>query len=158
MSTRAGRVKHRCLITRAQATLDDGEQWWRTLDLLLTEIIEHALENAGLRRIVYRSTNSRALWICRESDERVITLLTGFVTRGSLAGVFQTAGSRWACRMLYRAADAFLHDLISTRSPIDVRLVIRSVLEAAHRALGDHLPLPDCLPDHPGPALRETDQ
>ncbi|MBT2450011.1 TetR/AcrR family transcriptional regulator [Streptomyces sp. ISL-43] len=140
------------LITRAEAVLDDGEQWWRTLDRLLTEVIEHALENAGLRRIVYRSANARALRICRESDERVISLLTAFVTRGSLAGAFQSAGPHWACRMLYRAADAFLHDLISARSPIDARLVTRSVLEAAHRTLGDPLPLPDSPPEHPRPA------
>lgn len=129
------------LLARADAILDDAGPWWDTLDRLLARIIDHALEHTGLRRIVHRSANARALRICRASDERVIALLADFVTRGSRDGAFRVTHPHWTGRMLYRATDALLREQLSApvRVPVDRRELTRSVLEAAHRTLGDTL-------------------
>ncbi|MET9428545.1 TetR/AcrR family transcriptional regulator [Streptomyces sp. NPDC003036] len=137
------------LLVRAEAILGDGAPWWDTLDRLLAGIIDHALEHTVLRRIVYRSANARALRICRASDERVIAVLAAFVTRGAQDGAFRTTHPHWAGRMLYRAIDALLRDQISAPAPADAQPLVRSVLESAHRTLGDARPASP--PPHPHP-------
>ncbi|GAA3378508.1 hypothetical protein GCM10020367_58290 [Streptomyces sannanensis] len=119
-----------------QETLAQGQAWWPTMDALLERLIEHAVENAELHRLVYGSANARALELCKESNARVIDLICEFVRRGAVAGAFRSANPDWAFRMVYHAADGLLDDLIARKEPIDTAEVTRSVLELAHRALG----------------------
>jgi AcrR family transcriptional regulator len=111
------------------------DSWLATVDQLLATLIEHAVEHAELHRIVYSSANSRALELCKQSNQRVIELLIEYV----LANAEQnTAGIDYnlACRMIYHAADGVLDDLIARRTEIDVPHVIGCVLAMAHATLG----------------------
>lgn len=123
-------------VDTTQEILDSGEPWWPTIDELLTSLIRHAVSNAELHRLVYGSANARALELCRESNSRVMDLISDFVTRGTAAGAFQTSNPDWTSRMIYHAADGLLDDVISRQTPIDTTEITRNVLELTHRALG----------------------
>ncbi|WP_101257886.1 TetR/AcrR family transcriptional regulator [Streptomyces barkulensis] len=125
-------------VATTEEILARGEAWWPTIDELLITLIEHAVDNAGLHRIVYGSANAKALELCKESNARVVDLMCDFVSRGATAGAFRCHNPDWAFRMVYHAADGLLDDLIARRTPIDTAEVTRSVLELAHRTLGDH--------------------
>ncbi|MGW3658758.1 TetR/AcrR family transcriptional regulator [Streptomyces sp. NPDC005151] len=120
-----------------QEILAQGNAWWPTMDELLQRFLEHAIENAELHRLVYGSANAKALELCKESNARVVGLICDFVRRGAVAGAFRSASSEWAFRMIYHAADGLLDDLIAGAAPIDTAAISRSVLEMAHRTLGD---------------------
>ncbi|MCD0484172.1 TetR/AcrR family transcriptional regulator [Streptacidiphilus sp. ASG 303] len=120
--------------------LDEGGAWWPTLDRLIRALVEHAVGNAELHRIVYQSANGRALELCRLSNQRVVDLMADFVARGTLAGAFSAQDTRLACRLVFHAADGLLDDLISRREDIDLDAVTAAVLELAHRGLGDPEP------------------
>ncbi|MDX3434156.1 TetR/AcrR family transcriptional regulator [Streptomyces sp. ME01-18a] len=120
-----------------QEILRKGQAWWPTMDELLRRLLEHAIENAELHRLVYGSANGKALELCKESNARVIDSICDFVRRGAAAGAFQSANPEWAFRMVYHAADGLLDDLIADGAPIDAKAVSRSVLEMAHRTFGD---------------------
>lgn len=124
------------VLRTAEDILDQGHAWWPTIDQLLAALVRHAVDNVELHRIVYSTANAKALEICRACDERVIRLMTAFVTRGTHAGAFQATNPQWACRMLYHAAHSLLHHLITADEPVDTERVTHSVLETAHRALG----------------------
>lgn len=123
------------VLRSAEDILGQGQAWWPTIDRLLTALVEHAVDNAELHRIVYSTANAKALEMCRACDERVIDLLTDFTARGAHAGAFHSTHPRWTCRMLYHATHSLLHHLITAGGPIDTALVTRSVLETAHRTL-----------------------
>lgn len=120
-----------------RAMLDEGGAWWPSLDRLIRSMVEHAVENAALHRIVYRSANAKALELCHASNQRVVDLMCEFVARGSLVGAFRARDTGLACRMVFHAADGLLDDLISRDEPIDLEEVTASILELAHRGLGD---------------------
>ncbi|GGW79802.1 TetR/AcrR family transcriptional regulator [Streptomyces caelestis] len=120
-----------------QEILAQGNAWWPTMDELLQRLLEHAIENAELHRLVYGSANAKALELCKESNARVMDLICGFVRRGAVAGAFRSASPEWTFRMIYHAADGLLNDLIAGGAPLDTAAINRSVLEMAHRALGD---------------------
>lgn len=124
-------------VATTELILAEGGAWWPTIDRLLSSLIEQAVSNAELHRIVYGSANAKALELCKESNARVVDLMCAFVTRGATAGAFQATDPDWAFRMIYHAADGLLDDLISGGGPIDTTQVTRSVLELAHRGLGD---------------------
>jgi AcrR family transcriptional regulator len=113
-----------------------GEAWWPTLDELLTQLIQHAVDHAELHRLVYGSANAKALDLCKESNARVVNRICEFVVRGEHAGAFRSRNADWAFRMIYYAADGLLEDLIAQGGPIDTDEVTRSILELAHRTLG----------------------
>ena len=125
------------IVTTAQDILDEEATWWSTVDRLMTTLIEHALRNAELHRIVYGSANAKALELCRQANQRVIDLVGDFVERGTQDGAFQARDTRLAFQMTYHAADDLLDDLIARGDAIDSDQVIASVLELVHRALGD---------------------
>ncbi|AQS65623.1 TetR/AcrR family transcriptional regulator [Streptomyces pactum] len=125
-----------------QEILGKGQAWWPTMDELLCRLLEHAIDNAELHRLVYGSANAKALEMCKESNARVVDSICDFVRRGAVAGAFRSANPEWAFRMVYHAADGLLDDLIADGTPIDAEAVRRSVLEMAHRTLGD----PDLTP------------
>lgn len=124
------------VVVTAEGVLREGDTWWPTVDRLLSALLDQALSNADLHRIVYGTANAHALDICRAADERVIDLMASFITRGTCAGAFRVARPSWTCRMLYRAADSLLHELILAGAPIDAQELKGSFLELAHRALG----------------------
>jgi len=117
--------------------LSKGDAWWPTLDQLLAQLIEHAIDHSELHRLVYGSANAKALELCKESNARVIDLICDFITRGATAGAFQSRNPDWALRMIFHAADGLLDDLISRQEPIDTKAVTDSIQELAHRTLGD---------------------
>ncbi|QNP68963.1 TetR/AcrR family transcriptional regulator [Streptomyces roseirectus] len=119
-----------------RAMLDEGGAWWPSLDRLIRSMIEHAVRNADLHRLVYRSANAKALELCHASNQRVVDLMSDFVARGTLVGAFHARDTRLACRMIFHAADGLLDDLISLDEPIDLEEVTAAVLELAHRGLG----------------------
>ncbi|MFB7501954.1 TetR/AcrR family transcriptional regulator [Streptomyces broussonetiae] len=129
------------VVRTAEDILGQGQAWWPTVDRLLTALVQHAVDNAELHRIVYSTANAKALEMCRSCDERVIRLMTAFAARGTHAGAFHAANPQWACRMLYHATHSLLHHLITAGGPIDTGPVVRSVLEAAHRTLAAPDPL-----------------
>ncbi|WP_416971077.1 TetR/AcrR family transcriptional regulator [Streptomyces sp. 4F14] len=120
-----------------RAMLDEGGAWWPSLDRLITTMVEHAVENATLHRIVYRSANAKALELCHASNQRVVDLMCDFVARGTLVGAFRARDTQLATRMIFHAADGLLDDLISLEEPIDLDEVTATILELAHRGLGD---------------------
>ncbi|MET9428529.1 TetR/AcrR family transcriptional regulator [Streptomyces sp. NPDC003036] len=120
-----------------QEILGRGQAWWPTMDELLLRLLDHAIENAELHRLVYGSANAKALELCKESNARVVDAICDFVRRGAVAGAFRSTNPEWAFRMIYHAADGLLDDLIADGSPIDAEAISRSVLEMAHRTLGD---------------------
>ncbi|ARZ65794.1 TetR/AcrR family transcriptional regulator [Streptomyces sp. HU2014] len=122
---------------------DTTGAWWPAVDRLLTALIRHAADHAALHRIVYGSANARALELCKASNARVIDLMSAFVTRGAHAGAFTCQDPDWTFRMIYHAADGLLDDLINRPSPLDTPRITRSVLELAHRALGNPTPAAD---------------
>ncbi|MFJ6610938.1 TetR/AcrR family transcriptional regulator [Streptomyces sp. NPDC091289] len=124
-----------------QEILAQGNAWWPTMDELLRKLLDHAIENAELHRLVYGSANAKALELCKESNARVVDLICDFVRRGAAAGAFRSASPEWAFRMVYYAADGLLDDLIAGGAPIDAVAINRSVLEMAHRTLGDPDPV-----------------
>jgi AcrR family transcriptional regulator len=119
-----------------QEILGQGNAWWPTMDELLRRLLEHAIENAELHRLVYGSANAKALELCKESNARVVDSICDFVRRGAIAGAFRSASPEWAFRMIYHAADGLLDDLIADGAPLDTEAISRSVLEMAHRTLG----------------------
>ncbi|MGW4500406.1 TetR/AcrR family transcriptional regulator [Micromonospora sp. NPDC004336] len=123
-------------VVTTEQVLDRGGAWWPTVDELLTELIDHAVRNAELHRLVYGSANAKALRLCRESNARVIELICEFVVRGAAAGAFRSARPDWTFRMIYHAAHGLLDDLIVRGDPLDTAKITRDVLELAHRALG----------------------
>lgn len=124
------------IVTTTQDILGVDAGWWPTVDRLLTALIEHAVRNADLHRIVYGSANATALEICKRANQRVIDLICAYVTEGAEAGAFQARDPAMAFRMVYHAADGLLDDLIAADTPIDVAEVTAAVLELAHRGLG----------------------
>ncbi|GIF15663.1 TetR/AcrR family transcriptional regulator [Actinoplanes teichomyceticus] len=124
-------------VATTEEILARGGAWWPTIDELLTALIDHAVEHAELHRLVYGSANAKALELCRASNARVIDLICEFVTRGAAAGAFRTRQPAWTFRMIYHAADGLLDDLIAGGAPLDTAEITRSVLELAHRSLGD---------------------
>ena len=120
-----------------RAMLDEGGAWWPSLDRLIRTLVEHAVENSSLHRIVYGSANAKALELCHVSNQRVVDLMCDFVARGTLVGAFRARDTRLACRMIFHAADGLLDDMISRDEPIDLADVTASILELAHRGLGD---------------------
>ncbi|MDH6131847.1 AcrR family transcriptional regulator [Kitasatospora sp. MAA4] len=124
-------------LTTTRRILDSGNAWWPTLDELNSTLIEHAVRNAELHRIIYGSANGKALELCKRSNQRVIDLICAFVAQGARAGAFRATDDDLACRMLYHAVDGLLDELISRREPLDTPRIIRSVLEMSHRTLGD---------------------
>jgi AcrR family transcriptional regulator len=131
-------------LTTTQDILGAGGSWWSTYDQLLTALLEHAVQNARLHRIVYSSGNARAIELCKQSNRRVVNLIGGFVQDGTKAGAFHAADPELACRMIYHAADGMLDELIAHREHLDQQHVLRAVLQLAHRALGhpDEIPPP----------------
>jgi AcrR family transcriptional regulator len=123
------------IITTTQSILGEGTAWWPTIDRLLSTLIEHAVRNAALHRIVYGSANAKALEICKQANQRVIDQICDFVTEGARAGAFQATDPALAFRMIYHAADGLLDDLITQGGDIDTDQVIGAVLELTHRAL-----------------------
>ncbi|MFC9244749.1 TetR/AcrR family transcriptional regulator [Streptomyces sp. NPDC057136] len=117
--------------------LDEGGAWWPSLDRLIRTLVEHAVENASLHRVVYRSANAKALELCHASNRRVVDVMCDFVARGTLVGAFRARDTRLACRMVFHAADGLLDDMISRDEPIDLDEVTAAILELAHRGLGD---------------------
>ncbi|MFI9206024.1 TetR/AcrR family transcriptional regulator [Streptomyces sp. NPDC053048] len=149
------------IVTTTQSILGEGAAWWPTIDRLLSTLIDHAVRNAELHRIVYGSANAKALEICKQANQRVIDLICAFVTQGAQAGAFQALDPSTAFRMIYHATDGLLDDLISTGDDIDTDQLIAKVLELTHRALGDpglgRLPHQKHTPQtHPGPAGSPT--
>ncbi|MEV5708528.1 TetR/AcrR family transcriptional regulator [Actinoallomurus sp. NPDC052274] len=124
------------IVTTTQDILGADAGWWPTVDRLLTALIEHAVRNADLHRIVYGSANATALEICKRANQRVIDLICAYVTEGAEAGAFQARDPAMTFRMVYHAADGLLDDLIAADTPIDVAEVTAAVLELAHRGLG----------------------
>ncbi|RLU81332.1 hypothetical protein CTZ27_32860 [Streptomyces griseocarneus] len=141
------------IVTTTRSILGEGTEstgsrentdWWPTVDRLLTALVQHAVRNAELHRVVYGSANAASLEICKQANQRVIDLICAFVSEGAQAGAFSALDPGAAFRMVYHAVDGFLDDLISTGAPIDTGRVVGQVLELTHRALGDPgaLPLP----------------
>ncbi|PSM40205.1 hypothetical protein C6Y14_26115 [Streptomyces dioscori] len=127
--------------------LEESEDWWPTLDRLLRALVEHAVTNAELHRIVYGSANAKALDLCRSSNRRVVDLVGDFVERGAQAGAFEACDIRLVCRMLFYAADGLLDDMISRGEDIDPEAVVTAVRELTHRGLGG-----PPVPSEPAPA------
>lgn len=127
-------------LSTTQQILGSGGAWWPTLDELNATLIEHAVRNAELHRIVYGSANGKALELCKQSNQRVIDLICDYVGRGAEAGAFRGTDPDLTCRMLYHAVDGLLDELIARRAPLDTPHIVRCVLEMSHRSLGD--------PDH----------
>ncbi|MEV5350736.1 TetR/AcrR family transcriptional regulator [Streptomyces achromogenes] len=129
------------IVSTAQEILDESDDWWPTIDRVMSALVRHALANAELHRIVYGSANAKALELCRQANQRVIDLMCAFVEEGTAAGAFRAGDTRVAFRMAYHASDGLLDDLIGQKDEsvgIDERQVIAMVLELVHRALGDH--------------------
>ncbi|GAB3965296.1 TetR/AcrR family transcriptional regulator [Actinoallomurus acanthiterrae] len=124
------------IVTKTQDILGEDRGWWPTIDGLLATLIEHAVRNAELHRVVYGSANATALEICKRANQRVIDLICGYVAEGAEAGAFEARDPAMAFRMVYHAADGLLDDLIAPGTPIDVREVTAAVQELTHRALG----------------------
>ncbi|MFE4634902.1 TetR/AcrR family transcriptional regulator [Streptomyces sp. NPDC056773] len=120
-----------------QEILAQENAWWPTMDELLQRLLEHAIANAELHRLVYRSANAKALELCKEANARVVDLICEFVRRGVAAGAVRSVSPEPAFAMVYHGAHAVLNDLIADGAPIDTAAVTRSVLEMAHRTLGD---------------------
>ncbi|MFE1775557.1 TetR/AcrR family transcriptional regulator [Streptomyces sp. NPDC059008] len=133
------------IVTTTQSILNEGAAWWLTIDRLMATLIDHAVRNAELHRIVYGSANAKSLELCKQANQRVIDLMCVFVTQGAQAGAFQALDPAVAFRMVYHATDGLLDDLISRQEDIDTDQVIKNVLELAHRALGD----PDIITARP---------
>lgn len=120
--------------------LEESEKdgaWWPTIDRLIRALVDHAVENAELHRIVYGSANAKALELCRASNQRVVDLMCEFVERGASEGVFRASDPILVCRMLFHAADGLLDDLISRGERVDPEVVVKVVQELTHRGLGD---------------------
>ncbi|MCZ0204289.1 TetR/AcrR family transcriptional regulator [Streptomyces sp. UMAF16] len=129
------------IVSTAQEILDESDDWWPTIDRVMSALVRHALANAELHGIVYGSANAKALELCRQANQRVIDLMCAFVEEGTAAGAFRAGDTRVAFRMAYHASDGLLDDLIGQKDEsvgIDERQVIAMVLELVHRALGDH--------------------
>lgn len=124
-------------IVTTQAMLAAEEDQWTTVDRLLTSLIDHAVENAELHRLVYGSGNAKALELCRDSNTQVVDLICAFIVRGASDGAFRSRNPDWTFRMIYHAAHGLLGDLIARNQSVDAGEVTRSVLELAHRTLGD---------------------
>jgi len=137
-STRA-LLTEREKVQEDEGKCEDGENgaWWATIDLLIRALVDHAVENAALHRIVYSSANAKALELCRASNQRVVDLLCEFVERGAREGVFRASNPTLVCRMLFHAADGLLDDLISRGERVDPEVVVGVVQELTHRGLGD---------------------
>ncbi|MCC3772792.1 TetR/AcrR family transcriptional regulator [Streptomyces sp. UNOC14_S4] len=125
------------IVTTTRSILGEGADWWPTIDRLLTALVQHAVRNAELHRVVYGSANAASLEICKQANQRVIDLICAFVSEGARAGAFSALDAGASFRMVYHAIDGFLDDLVSTGDPIDTDLVVGQVLELTHRALGD---------------------
>lgn len=125
------------IVSTTQSILDEGAAWWPTIDKVMAALIEHAIHNAELHRIVYGSANAKALELCKQANQRVIDLMCDFVAHGTRAGAFQAQDTRLAFRMVYHAADGLLDDLVAKQDDIEPEQVTAIVLELAHRALGD---------------------
>ncbi|WP_030618726.1 hypothetical protein [Streptomyces sclerotialus] len=104
---------------------------------MITSAAKYAVRNAELHRIVYGSANAPALELCKQANRRVIDLMCAFVAEGAEAGAFQARDARLAFRMVHHAADGLLDDLIAEGGDLDMGQVTATVLELAHRALGD---------------------
>ncbi|MEU7085334.1 TetR/AcrR family transcriptional regulator [Streptomyces achromogenes] len=129
------------IVSTAQEILNESDDWWPTIDRVMSALVRHAFANAELHRIVYGSANAKALELCRQANQRVIDLMCAFVEEGTAAGAFRAGDTRVAFRMAYHASDGLLDDLIGQKDEsvgIDERQVIAMVLELVHRALGDH--------------------
>ncbi|SHF88363.1 TetR/AcrR family transcriptional regulator [Streptoalloteichus hindustanus] len=125
------------IVTKTQDILDEGADWWPTIDRVLTALVRHAAANGALHRIVYGSANAKALEICRQANRRVVALMCDFVVRGAEAGAFHAHDPAVAFRMVYHAADGLLDELAFQDDDIDADQVVRHVLQLTHRALGD---------------------
>ncbi len=119
---------------------DRADDWWTTLDQVMTTLIAHAVENADLHRIVYGQANAAALDICKQANHRVIDLICDYIDQGAAAGVFQARHPAVAFRIAYHGIDGLLDDRISGSTPIDTADLTADSLELLHRALGrpDH--------------------
>ncbi|WP_369231300.1 TetR/AcrR family transcriptional regulator [Streptomyces sp. R21] len=120
-----------------QELLETDGDWWPTLDRLIRALVDHAVDNAALHRIVYGSANAKALELCRTSNQRVVDVMVAFVRRGARAGVFRAYDPTLVCRMLFHAADGLLDDLISRGEQVDPEVIVAAVRELTHRGLGD---------------------
>ncbi|MDL4775143.1 TetR/AcrR family transcriptional regulator [Actinomadura xylanilytica] len=123
------------IASTAQDILEEGGDWWPTLDRLFTELVGHAVRNADLHSIVYGSANAKALEICKQANQRVIDLICEYVGRGARAGALQAGDPAATLRMVYHGVDGLLDDLIAAGGPIDVDKVVADVLDLLHRAL-----------------------
>lgn len=119
---------------------DLADDWWTTLDQVMSTLIAHAVENADLHRIVYGQANAAALDICKQANHRVVDLICDYVDEGAAASAFQARHPAVAFRITYHGIDGLLDDRISDSTPIDTDDLTADALQLLHRALGrpDH--------------------
>lgn len=125
-------------LARTRAVIDEDDDWWPTMDRVVTGLVDHAIAHADLHRIVHHSANGKALELCRVGNERVVQLITEYVLRGAEADVFRAGDPALAFRLVYLATDALLDEVVGSGEAIDAAPVIAAVVELTHRALGDH--------------------
>ncbi|MCP2340684.1 TetR/AcrR family transcriptional regulator [Actinomadura rupiterrae] len=100
---------------------------------LLERLIDHAVENAELHRIVYGSADAKALALCAETNQRVIDLLAEAIERGMNAGTLRPGHPQVFARILYHGAHATLHDASSESGPsytrADVKTTVQTIVQ-----------------------------
>lgn len=130
------------LIKKGSEILGDGDGWWPTMDRLWAVLIEHAAAHAELHRIVYSGADGRARDLCKQSSQRIIDILAGYVRRGAAEGAFQAADVELTARLVYLAAEGLLDDVGAHHRVVDPAPITIAVQELCHRALGDPAILP----------------
>lgn len=127
------------IIGITQGALDRAlpQDWWPTIDEMMSALIQHAVENADLHRIVYGQANAAALEICKQANHRVMDLICDYVEQGASCGAFQARHPTVAFCLAYHGIDGLLDDLITGGRPIDVEDLAADVHQLLHRALGD---------------------
>ena len=123
-------------ITRGALDHEPADQWWPTIDRVMTTLVRHAVDNADLHRIVYGQANAAALDICKQANHRVIDLICDYINQGADAGAFQARHPTVAFRIAYHGIDGLLDDRISDHKAIDTDDLTADALQLLHRALG----------------------
>jgi AcrR family transcriptional regulator len=95
---------------------DVDRDWPALLGVLLGDLVRHALANAELHRVIYRSANARALELCRQANETVIAMLVDAVRRAVRDGQLDADDPDHAVRLLYHGIDGLLDDVIGRAS------------------------------------------
>ncbi|MFI6790134.1 TetR/AcrR family transcriptional regulator [Nonomuraea sp. NPDC050383] len=123
----------------AEAVLADRtpqDDWIDVLTALLERLIDHAMEHAGLHRVVYGSADAKALALCWETNQQVIDLLAEAIKRGMTAGVLRPGTPEVFARIAYHGVHGALHDMISGTAPYDRDEVVASMRDLVDRVLG----------------------